>query len=172
MVNILRDATTRLKVGVKTVPPGALDELEGNLKRVQGWNNSELADATEQYLVGTREILRRRAEANRLTGKAAASRAALAGHFSRAGRRDTQWIRSASALKKQVERDHFDLNVQLSALADLLESMPQANKRLAPHVGASVLLDDQARRAAHSAVLAEARLAQLQLDKTRSLVPQ
>ena len=172
MVTMLGEATKQLKIGVKTVPPGALDELEGNLKRVQGWSNTELADATEQYLVGTREILRRRAEANRLTEKAAASRAVLAGHFGRAGRRDTHWIRNASALKRQVERDHFDLNMQLSALADLLESMPQANKRLAPHVEASVLLDDAARRAAHAAVLAEARRAQSQLDKARSLVPQ
>jgi hypothetical protein len=172
MVSILGETTAQLKVGVKTVPPGALAKLEANLKDVKGWSNAERAEATEQYLVGTREILKRRAEANRLIEKAAASRAALAAHMGRAGRRDSSWIRTASALKKQVDRDHFDLNMQLSALADLLESMPQANKRLAPHVAASLLFDDQARSAAHAAVQAEARRAQLQLEKTRSLVPQ
>ena len=97
---------------------------------------------------------------------------ALAAHRDRAGRRDALWIRTASALKKQVERDHFDLNLQLNALAELLESLPQTTKRLAPHARASLLFDDYSRRLAHESVLAEAKRAQLQLDKSRSLVPQ
>ena len=172
MVAVLGDATAQLKGGVKAVPPGALEKLDANLKEVKGWSHVERAAATEEYLVGVREILRRRAEADRLAHKAAASRIALAGHMSRAGGRDSQWIRTASALKKQVERDHFDLNLQLNALAELLESLPQSTKRLAPHVQRSLLFDDYSRRLAHESVLAEAKRAQLQLDKTRSLVPQ
>lgn len=172
MVTVLGDATAQLKVGTKTVPPGALEKLDANLKEVKGWRHVERASATEEYLVSVREILRRRAEADRLVQKAAASRVALASHMDRAGRRDSQWIRTASALKKQVERDHFDLNLQLNALAELLESLPQSTKRLAPHARASLLFDDYSRRLAHESVLAEAKRAQLQLDKSRSLVPQ
>jgi hypothetical protein len=168
----LGEATAQLKIGMKTVPPGALEKLEGHLKEAKDWRNAERAAATEEYLISAREILRRRAEADRLAQKAAASRAALAAHMRRAGARDSQWIRTASALKKQVDRDHFDLNVQLNALAELLQSLPQANKRLAPHVEASLLFDGEPRTRAHSAVLAEARRAQLELEKTRSLVPQ
>jgi hypothetical protein len=125
---------------------------------------------TEPYLVGVREILRRRADASRLTQKAASSRAALAAHMSHAARRDTPWIRAAMDLKKQVERDHFDLDVQLNALADLLGSLPEANKRLAPHVQASLLLEESKRRNAREAVLAEAKRARDELDKARALL--
>jgi hypothetical protein len=171
VVSIVGEATTQLKGGLKSVSPAALEKVEAGLRTAKGWSNAELADAAEQYLVGTREILRRRAEANRLSHKAAGSRAALAAHMTHAARRDTAWIRTASSLKRQVERDHFDLNMQLGALAELLDSLPQANKRLAPHVEASLLLDEAARKSAHGAVLAEARRAQAALDKTRSLIP-
>ncbi|HEV8109344.1 MAG TPA: hypothetical protein VGP97_17645, partial [Burkholderiales bacterium] len=66
--------------------------------------------------------------------------------------------------------DHFDLDVQLSALADLLGGLPEANKRLAPHVQASLLLEDAKRVTAREAVLAEAKRARAELDKTRALL--
>ena len=73
-------------------------------------------------------------------------------------------------LKKQVERDHFDLDVQLNALADLLGSLPEANKRLAPHVQASLLLEESKRHNAREAVLAEAKRARDDLNKARALL--
>ena len=73
-------------------------------------------------------------------------------------------------LKKQVERDHFDLDVQLNALASLLGSLPEANKRLAPHVQASFFLEESKRRTARDAVLAEAKRARDELDKARALL--
>lgn len=170
-VKVVSEATTQVKSGLKTVSPEALQKLEESISEAKEWTNPELSDATEQYLIGIREIMRRRIEANRLTQKAAASRAALSAHMARAGGRDLGWIRSASALKKQVERDHFDLNVQLNALAELLDTLPEANKRLAPHVEATLLFDDTARRSAHAAVLDEAKRAQAALHKARALVP-
>lgn len=168
---VLGEATAQLKGGLKSVPPGAVERIEEGLRAARRWSDAELAEATEQYLVGAREILRRRADAERLTRDAAASRKALAAHMARAGRRDTPWIRSASRLKKQVERHHFDLDMQLGALAELLDSLPEANKRLAPHVEASLLLDDEARAAAHAAVLEEAKRARAALERSRSLLP-
>ena len=145
-------APARLKIPSRE----ALEKIEGSLRVAQSWSNTELVQATEPYLVGAREILRRRADASRLTQKAAASRAALAAHIARAPRRDTPWIRAAMDLKKQVERDHFDLDVQLNALADLLDTLPEANKRLTPHVQA-LPSEDARRRDAREGVLAEAK---------------
>ena len=170
VVWIVQDATAELKAGLKTPSREGIAKIEKSIRETQGWANVEVADATEQYLVGAREILRRRAEAPRLSQQAAASRAALVAHMDRAPRRDLPWIRAATDLKKQVERDHFDLDVQLGALADLLGAMPEANKRLAPHVNASLLVDDAFRRSARDAVLMEARRARADLDKTRSLL--
>lgn len=170
VVTIVQEATVELERGLKMPSQEAVTRVEGSLRVAQGWHNRDLAQDTESYLVGVREILRRRADASRLTQKAASSRAALASHMSHAGRRDTPWIRAAMNLKKQVERDHFDLDMQLTALADLLGSLPEANKRLAPHVQASLLLEESKRRNARDAVLAEAKRARDELDKARALL--
>lgn len=171
VVSVVTDTTRHLRGSLKGVAPAALDSIEGNLRVAQAWSNAELADATEHYLIGAREILRRRAEADRLVQKAAASRSALAAHMARAGQRGSAWIHTASALKKQVEHDHFDLKVQLEALADLLDTLPEANKRLVPHVQTAVLLEDDVRKQARREVLEEARRAAAELEKVRKLVP-
>lgn len=126
----------------------ALEPIEDSLRRVQAWRNAELAEATEHYLLGAREILRRRLEADRRAERAAAARAALEAHMRRAGGRDGRWIRTAAELKRTVEHEHFELRVQLEALATLLETLPEAQKRLVAHVDAAALLDEPARRAA------------------------
>ena len=171
VVSMVSDTTSYLRSSLKSASPEVLEKIEGSLRVTKTWNNAELADATEQYLVGAREIMRRRADANRLTHKASASRAALAAHMQRSARRDTPWIHTASMLKRQVERDHFDLDVQLKALADLFELLPEANKRLAPHVQASLLLQDDARKSAHREVVEEQLRASAELQKVRSLLP-
>jgi hypothetical protein len=170
VVWVVEDATTQLKAGLKVPSREALEKVEAAIRTTHGWSNVEVADAAEQYLVGAREILRRRADATRLSQRAAASRAALMAHMDRAPNRDLPWMRVAIQLKRQVERDHFDLEVQLGALADLLGVMPEANKRLAPHVSASLLFEDNVRRSARDAVLQEARLARAELDKARGLL--
>ncbi|HEY7237660.1 MAG TPA: hypothetical protein VH600_00695 [Burkholderiales bacterium] len=170
VVTIVQEATVELERGLKMPSQEAVAKIDGDLRVAQSWNNQELVQATEPYLVGVREILRRRADASLLTQKAAKSRAALAAHMSHSERRDTPWIRAAMALKRQVERDHFDLDVQLTALANLLTTLPEANKHLAPHVQESLLFEDSKRRGARDAVLAEAKRARDELEKARALV--
>jgi hypothetical protein len=171
VVTVVTDTTSQIRTAFKTASPQALATVEGNLRVTKTWSNQELADATEQYLVGAREILRRRADAAQLAEKAAADRAALTAHMTRAGARDATWIRTASALKRQVERDHFELDVQLQAIAKLIDLLPEANKRLSPHVQASLLVDDAQRASAKEQVLAEAKHASAELDNIRSLLP-
>ena len=170
VVSVVSETTTQLRDALKTPLPETLEKIEGNLRVTRAWSNAEIADATEIYLIGAREIVRRRAEATRYAQQAAASRAALAAHMNRAAHRDTPWIRTALDLKKQVERDHVDLDIQLKALAVLLDTLPDAHKRLAPHVAASLLLEDEFRKQARNAVLDEAKRASSELDKARSLV--
>jgi hypothetical protein len=170
VVSIVGETTAQLKSALKGPSQGALDKVEGSLREVKTWSNPVIVDATEQYLIGAREILRRRGDANRLKQKAASSRAALSAHMRRAAHRDTSWIRTALDLKKQVERDHFELEVQLNALADLLNLLPEANKRLAPHVQASLILEESVRKSARQAVLDEAKRARAELDDTRGLL--
>lgn len=170
LVSVLTDATAQLRQVFKAPAPGALEKIEAGLRLTKDWSDAEVADATQHYLIGAREILRRRADSLRFTEKAAASRAALAEHMKRAaGRRGGSWFRTASDLKKQVERDHFDLELSLKTLAELLDTLPDAHKRLAPHVQASLLLEDSARKEARAQVVEEARRAAGELEKARRL---
>jgi hypothetical protein len=170
VVSVLTDATAQLRQVFKTPAPDAVEKVEAGLRLTKEWSNAEVADATQHYLIGAREILRRRADSLHFTHKAAASRAALAAHMNRAGgRRGTSWFRTASDLKKQVERDHFDLELSLKTLAELLDTLPDAHKRLAPHVQASLLLEDSVRKQARAQVVEEARRAAGELEKARRL---
>jgi hypothetical protein len=83
--------------------------------------------------------------------------------------RDTYWIRVASDLKKRVEREHFDLDVSLKALSHLLHTLPETQKQLAPHVDASLLLDDAERRKARERAEQDAKRAADELEKVRRL---
>jgi hypothetical protein len=72
-------------------------------------------------------------------------------------------------LKKRVERDHFDLETSLKALRHLLHTLPEAQKDLAAHVDASLLLEEAERRKAHERAEQEAKRAADELDKVRRL---
>jgi hypothetical protein len=169
VVSVLSETTAQLRDVLKAPASGAADKIDARLEIAGRWRNAELSDATEHYLIGAREIFRRRADSLHFAQKAAASRAALAVHMSRAKWRDTAWLRTATDLKKQVERDHFDLELSLKAMAELLDMLPDANKRLAPHVQASLLLEESVRAELRAQVADEARRAAAELEKARRL---
>ena len=59
VVTIVQEATVELERGLKMPSQEAVAKVEGSLHVAQGWHNRELAQDTEPYLVGVREILRR-----------------------------------------------------------------------------------------------------------------
>jgi hypothetical protein len=167
---LLGDTTANLRKALSAPPgPELVTHIDGNLKQAKAPHYPELGDAAEHYIIGAREIVRRRSDAERLLREAAMSRRALAMHMAAASRRDTYWIRIASDLKKRVERDHFDLEVSLKALSKLLFDLPEAQKRLSPHVDASLLLEDDARRNAREQAERTAKRAAEELEKVRRL---
>jgi hypothetical protein len=171
VVRVVAETTAQLRTVLKTPSADAAAKIERNLRVARGWSNIYMADAAEHYVIGAREIAKRRADAARHAQKFAASHAALTAHMNHAGRRDTPWIRSASQLKKQLERDHFELQISLNALAALLESLPEAQKRLTPYVESSLTLEDGLRLQAHKRALDDLKRATLDLEKARSLAP-
>jgi hypothetical protein len=171
VVSIVGETTEQLRQALQAPSAEVAGRIDGNLRVARSWSNVYMADAAEHYLVGAREIAKKRAESARHAQRFAASRAALAAHMNRAGARDTAWIRAASQLKKQVEQDHFELQTSLDALADLLGSLPEAHKRLEPYVAASLMLDDGLRAKARAQALDEAKRATAELEHARSLAP-
>src|SRR6266850_315327 len=58
-----------------------------------------------------------------------------------AARPNETWMQNALALKKRVENDYFDLNVNFKALDDLLFKLPDSERRLELRVGPGSLLE-------------------------------
>jgi len=156
------DTTEKLRQAlVAKTAPDVVASLDANLKAARAPRDPKLADAAEHYIIGAREIARRRAEVDRWSRQADASRHTLTTHMANSASGSRQaWMDRAIALRKKVEEDYFQLNTALKGLDELLYTMPDAEERLAPLVGRGVLLDtatldaarketkDQMRRAA------------------------
>jgi len=167
---LLGDTTAQLRKALNGPPASdVVSRIEANLEAAKAPRVPQLANAAEHYIQGAREIVRRRSDAERLAREAAMSRRALAMHMAAAGRRDSYWIRVASDLKKRVERDHFDLDLSLKALSELLYTLPESRKQLEPYVDASLLLEEAERRSARERAEQAAKRASEELEKVRRL---
>jgi len=170
VVALLGDTTAQLRKALNGPPaPGLVSKIDSNLKLAKAPRDPQLAVAAEHYIHGAREIARRRTDAERLSREAAMSRRALTMHMAAASARDSYWIRVASDLKKRVERDHHELDVSLKALSQLLYALPETQKELAPHVDASLLLEEAERRRARERAEEAAKRAADELEKVRRL---
>jgi len=167
---LVADTTTQLRQALTATPTREMfSRIDGNLRSLKAPRQPELTDAAEHYILGAREIVRRRLDAARFAQQAAAGRQALTAHMSAAGgsRRGEAWFRTALDLKKKVEREHFELDVTLKALYELLGSLPDAEKRLAPH--RALLLEEPLRAQAREQARADAERAAAELEKVRRL---
>ena len=171
VVKVVGETTALLREALAKPPSAELvARLEANLQAVKAPRNREMADAAEHYIIGAREIARRRADAARLSGEAAASRQALASHMAHRSQ-SAGWYSDATRLKTRVEQQHADLGRTLKAIEDVLYTMSDAQKRLAPHVPANLLLEAGARNAAGKQAQDDAQRAAAELEKARSLAP-
>jgi hypothetical protein len=171
VVEVVSQTTAQLRQALQAPATGAAEKIDGHLHVARSWSNAYMADATEHYLLGAREIAKRRADAARHAERFAAARSALRAHMNRAAARDSSWIRTASQLKKEVEQAHFELQTSLGALAELLQSLPESQKRLEQYVDASLTLEEGVRRKARDQALDEAKRATLQLQDVRGFMP-
>jgi hypothetical protein len=169
---LVASATDELKEVLAKGPSEAhLKVAESNLETLRTMNivrQPALADATEHYLISTHTIVRAKLDAARLAGQAAASRHALAAHI--ATRRNDAWFAHALELKEKVEKDHFGLNLAYKGLQEVLASMPEDVKRLAPLVPPEALLDESLRVSARKQAEDEAQRAAAELAQARRLV--
>jgi hypothetical protein len=163
--------TVELRAALSGTPGTSYKTIDGKLGAVKAAGWSPLTDAAEQYIVGAREIARQRAEGARLAREAAAGRQALTAHMRSGARRTPGWFTHAVGLKKKVEQDHRELERSLKALEELLTTLPEASKRLEPHVARSALLDDAERQRARARAQDDARRAAAELTKVRNLTP-
>jgi len=151
---------------------GAADaaaRLDAHLSRIKAAERTPLADAAEDYVLGAREIARRRADATRLAPQAAASRQALLAHLAAGGQRNDAWFRHAGELKKRVENAHYELGVPLKTLDTLLDGMQDSRKRLGPLVGEKLLIGAEELGAARQRVHEELKRSATELERARQI---
>ena len=169
---LVGDSTERLREALTArASQEMIGALDANLHATKAPRLPQLEDAAENYIVGAREIARRRVVAADLERRAAASRAALAGHMAKSAHRDPGWVRHALDLKQKLEREHYDLSLTLKALDELLYQFPDSEKRLASQIDATMLLDLKIADAARKQAQADAARANDELTRVRRLVP-
>jgi len=172
VASLVADATAELRKALGAGPSGAsVAKLDALAQSAKTSPNPAAGSAAEAYLLGARGIARQRAESERLSREAAAARNALAGHMARAERRSTTWFHGATELKRRVEASHADLSRSLKTLDDLLGNLPEAEKRLAPHVAAAALLEQSEIDAARARAQDDAKRAASELEQVRRIVP-
>ena len=169
---LVTETTAILRESLAKAPAAdSAAKLDANLQAVAAPRDRAFADAAEHYILGAREIVRRRLDADRLLEESAAARRGLAAHMARPSVPRERWIHTASELKRRVEAQHADLGRMLKALDELLFSMSDAQKRLEPHAGAGLLIENEAVEAARKRGRDDAARAAADLDRTRALAP-
>ena len=72
-------------------------------------------------------------------------------------------------MKDRLERDYFDYRMSAEALGRLLESLPEASRKLALHVGRAPLADEAAVRSAGRRALENSRRVADEVERARQL---
>ena len=172
LAGVVAEATQELRQALAAPPPGtSVAKFEEWLQSAKASPNPALGSAAEHYLLGAREIARRRADSERFARQAAASRQALAAHMGRSAGRGPGWIHQAADLKKKVEADHNDLARSLKTLDDLLAGLPEAEKRLQGQVAPGALIEAKEIDAARARAQDAAKRAAAELEQVRRLTP-
>lgn len=148
-----------------------VEVVDGHYQKLQGMNVSrigELADAADDYVLTSREILLRRASSQRNRLKLSGSIQALRNHM-RADNRTGSWVTEAIRAKDRVEEDYRDYKRTIDALAKLVESFPASRTKMAPHVEAALLTDIALVEQARQQALQASRQAEEEIAKVRQL---
>lgn len=181
VVELVKDSSDRLQAGF-AIDAGTgravakLDDLAQEvdkhvieLNRLSASRNRPLVDAAEEYLLTIRQILRSQAASQRYRAQVAARDRALREHMRSSNRRSRAWIDEAVRMKDRLEKDYFDYRMSAEALGRLLESLPEATRKLALHVGRAPLADEAAVRNARKSALENSRRVADEVERARQL---
>lgn len=146
----------------------AADRNLAALKLMNAAREQALADAADDYLLTSREILKRLAAGQRYRMLLSESLQALIEHM-RADDHSGAWVQQAVKARERANKDHRDLGLAAGALDKLLQSLPAAQKKIAPHVEPAVLIEDGVVEAARARALEAAQRATAEIEKTRQL---
>lgn len=180
VVELVKDSSDRLQAGFGIEAGAAsvakIDDLAQEvdkhvieLNRLSTSSGRALVDAAEEYLLTIRQILRSLAASQRYRAQVIARNSALRDHMRSSGRRSRAWIDEAVRLKDRLEKDYFDYRLSSETLGRLLESLPEARRKLALYVGTASLADETAVSNARRRTLESSRRMADDVERTRQL---
>jgi hypothetical protein len=165
---LVRDASLRLQDALKRDSDAAaanpesarrldqhVDAVNGHLLKLRAMDTAAIegfAAAADDYLLTTREILRRRASDYRYRMALSESTRALRDHM-RSDNHTGAWVTHAVQMKDRMEADYRDYRLTTEALATLLELFPDSRARLVPYMDPALLADESVVSAARSRAL-------------------
>ena len=161
---MLREVLARADAAADAAP-----RIDAHLARIKAATRTPLAEVAEDYVLGAREIARKRADVGRLARSAVASRQATLAHLAANQQRGDGWFKTASELKKRMERDYFELNTALKTLDTLYGGMPESVKRAAPLLGDKALLPASEFNKAAQETQEELKRVAIELERARQL---
>jgi hypothetical protein len=152
IVALISDATDRLRTTLSARGRGsmgdfashasALDAQLAALRAMDTASMRRLADAADDALVTSREIVRRDAEMHRLHRSLTLNVDQLRQHM-KSDRGAASWTREAVRLKSAVDKDSRDYKIAVESYASLLESYPASQAKLAPYVRPELLIGEK-----------------------------
>jgi len=178
---LVRDTSERLQaaLAIETETAQTVGRLDDHaqevdkhvieLRSMSASPNRPLVDAAEEYMLTARQILRNQAASHRYRVQMAASDKTLRDHMRTASRRTSSWIQEALRAKDRLERDYLDYRLSLEAFSRLLESFPEARKKLAFYLGTGPLIDAAAATDARRRALDSLKRAGSEVERARQL---
>jgi hypothetical protein len=185
IVWLVQDTSLRLRTALASEPAAAIADdsevlrsfyehavaVDGHLQKLRNMdasNAGNLADAADDYLLTSREILLRRASSQRYRVRFSGDLQQLRNHM-RADNRSGAWITAAVRAKERVEEDYRDFRITSNALVTLLDAFPAAQARIAPHVNAAHLIDDAVVAKARERIAVASQSTARELDRYANL---
>jgi hypothetical protein len=153
VIALVKDATQRLRATLSAQAAGnsdtvvqahftATDAHVSALRNMKTASLTPLADAADDALVTSREIMRRQVAIDQARKRLATSFDTLARHIkSDRGRND--WTREAVQMKGAVDKDLRDYRMAVESYSMLLESFPASQAKVAPYVEPALLIDEK-----------------------------
>jgi hypothetical protein len=146
----------------------AVERNLARLKELDAAREQALADAADDYILTSREILKRVVESARYRRLLAESLQALNEHMN-ADTRTGAWVQEAVKARERVNRDHRGYSAAAAALDKLLQDFPGSQKKVAPRVEPAVLIEGALIESARARALEGSKQAQAEVEKTRQL---
>lgn len=145
----------------------AADKALQTLKSLHASDNQALVDAADDFLLTSREILKKLADFNRYRALLDESAQALREHM-RSRDRSGAWVQNAIKARERVNQDLRGYTTAAEVSGKLLKTLPVSQKKIAPFVGKEVLIADDLVARASERIQQNLQQTAAEMEKTRT----